>query len=144
MAFWGIPMNEQEKDPRTYAVIGAAMEVHRQLGCGFLEPVYQGAMEIELAARNVPFQRQVELLISYKGQPLNCTYRADFICFDKVIVELKALAQIGGIEEAQVINYLKATGFHVGLLLNFGARSLQYKRLVWGTPSVAVESVESV
>jgi GxxExxY protein len=125
-------MLAEENDPRTYAIIGAAMEVHRHLGCGFLEQVYQEAMEIELAARNIPFSRQIELVIAYKGQALKCGYRADFICFESVIVELKALSQIGGIEDAQVINYLKATGFHVGLLLNFGARSLQQKRLVYG------------
>jgi GxxExxY protein len=125
-------MDEQERDPRTYAIIGAAMEVHRQLGCGFLEPVYQEAMELELTARDISFRRQVELTINYKGQTLRNTYRADFVCFDSVIVELKALSQIGSIEDAQVLNYLKATGLRVGLLLNFGAKSLQYKRLVLG------------
>src|SRR5438874_13690145 len=116
-------MNEQEKDPRTYAIIGAAMEVHKQLGCGFLEPVYQEAMEIELAARGIQFQRQVELVIAYKGKPLRCTYRADFICFESIVVELKALAKLGGSEMAQIINYLKATSIKLGLLINFGAPS---------------------
>ena len=125
-------MNEQEKDPRTYAIIGAAMEVHCELGCGFAESVYQAAMELELAAKTIPFSRQVELVVAYRGQTLPCTYKADFVCFESIIVELKALSQIGGIEDAQVLNYLKAAGFHVGLLLNFGARSLQYKRLVLG------------
>jgi len=123
-------MLTEERDPRTHAIIGAAMEVHTQLGCGFLEPVYQEAMEIELAARNIPFKRQVEIAILYKGRPLCCTYKADLICFDNVIVELKALSRLSGVEEAQVINYLKATGVHVGLLLNFGCTSLQYKRFV--------------
>src|SRR2546426_10760815 len=123
-------MDQQEKDPRTHAIIGAAMEVHKQLGCGFLEPVYQEAMEIELASRNIPFKRQVELGILYKGRPLCCSYKADLICFEDVIVELKALSRLSGIEEAQVINYLKATRFHVGLLLNLGCASLQYKRFV--------------
>jgi GxxExxY protein len=119
-----------EKDPRTFAIIGAAMEVHRQLGCGFLEAVYQEAMELELAARGIPFLRQVELIVRYKGTELKCTYKVDFICFDDVIVELKALTQMGGVEEAQVLNYLKAAGFEVGLLLNFGKPSLEYKRLI--------------
>jgi len=125
-------MDEQERDPRTYAIIGAAMEVHRELGCGFLEPVYQEAMELELTARDISFRRQVELTINYKGQILRNIYRADFVCYDSVIVELKALSQIGSIEDAQVLNYLKATGLRIGLLLNFGAKSLQYKRLVLG------------
>ena len=120
-----------EKDARTYAIIGAAMEVHSQLGCGFLDAVYQEAMSIELGAREIPFRPQVELPVFYKGNRLTTYYKADFICFESIIVELKALSQIGGLEDAQVINYLKATGFHVGLLLNFGSRSLQYKRLVF-------------
>ena len=82
--------------------------------------------------RDIPFQRQVELPIFYKGTRLETSYKADLVCFGEVIVELKALAEIGGIEEAQVINYLKATGIKVGLLLNFGSRSLQYKRYVLG------------
>jgi len=122
------PSNEQ--DPRTYAIIGAAMEVHRQLGCGFLEAVYQEALEIELAARGIPFRTQEQLLIRYKGQVLQATYRMDLLCYDSVVVELKALARLSSTEEAQVINYLKATGCSVGLLLNFGASSLQYKRFI--------------
>jgi GxxExxY protein len=79
----------KRKIPRTHAIIGAAMEVHRELGCGFLEPVYQEAMELELFDRAIPYQRQVELTVSYKNRPLRATYKADVICFDEVIVELK-------------------------------------------------------
>ena len=130
-----------EKDPRTYAIIGAAMEVHRQLGCGFLEAVYQEALEIELKRAGVPAAPQVELPIFYRGQRLQCYYVADFVCYERIIVELKALSRLSGVEDAQVLNYLKATGLEVGLLLNFGTPSLQYKRLVWTHKDSAAECV---
>ena len=120
-----------EPDPMTHAIIGAAMEVHRQLGCGFLEPVYQEALALELISRKIPFLRDVRLPIRYKGQVLVTAYCADFICLDSIVVELKALARMSGTEEAQVINYLKATGYEVGLLLNFGTRSLEFRRFVF-------------
>jgi GxxExxY protein len=119
-----------ENDPRTYSIIGAAMEVHRHLGCGFFEPVYQEALELELTARGVPFRRQVELPVRYKGVLLETYYIADLICYDVVVVELKALSRLSGVEEAQVINYLKATGHEIGLLLNFGRASLEFKRFI--------------
>lgn len=126
-------MNEKEQlDPQTYGVIGAAMEVHKQLGHGFLENVYQEAFAIELASKNIPFQREVPLPVNYKGEPLAVSYRADFICYSEIIVELKAISKLTTIEQAQVINYLKATGFHRALLINFGTPSLEYKRLVFG------------
>lgn len=119
-----------EQDPRTYAIIGAAMEVHRQLGCGFLEPVYQEALALEFADRRIPFRPQFELPVRYKGRLLETIYRPDFLCFEQVIVELKALCALSGVEESQVLNYLKATGLEIGLLLNFGAPSLQSKRFI--------------
>jgi GxxExxY protein len=95
------------------------MEVHRQLGCGFLEPVYQEALELELAARKIPFVRELKLSLEYKGRLLDAKYSPDFICFDSVVVELKALSRTGGCEEAQVINYLKVTGHEVGATNKF-------------------------
>jgi GxxExxY protein len=118
------------KDPQTYAIIGAAIEVHTQLGHGFLEGVYQEALAIEFALRAIPFERESEISITYKGEPLASKYRADFVCFGEVIVELKALNALTSVEEAQVLNYLKATGYQRALLINFGTPSLQTKRLV--------------
>ena len=106
------------------------MEVHRQLGHGFLEAVYQEAMSAEFVIRSVPFQREVDLPVFYKSQQLHCGYRADFICYETVLVETKALACLNAIHDAQAINYLKATGLQRSILLNFGAPSLEHKRLV--------------
>ena len=117
-----------ERDPRTYAIIGAAMAVHQELGRGFLEAVYQEALMREMNAAAIPFLREVDLPIFYKSSPLAIHYRADFVCYSSVIVELKALTCLGGIERSQIINYLKATNYEVGLLLNFGADSLEYER----------------
>lgn len=121
-----------ERDAQTYAIIGAAMEVHRVLGLGFFEAVYQEALAEEFERRGIPFRQQVELPIVYKGKTLDTHYRPDFILFENIIVEIKALDALTSRERAQVLNYLKASGFHRGLLINFGARSLQYERLVWG------------
>lgn len=137
-------MSDDGRDPRTFAIIGAAMEVHRQLGCGFLEAVYQEAMTLELAARGIPSRHQVELPIHYKGQKLNTTYRTDFVCFDSVIIELKALSKISGTEESQILNYLKASGCETGLLLNFGTRSLEYKRFVWSPRSPEITQITQI
>ena len=120
------------KDKQTYAIIGAAMEIHRVLGHGFLERVYQEAMEHELVAQQIVYQREIEVAVIYKDKKLNCNYRADFICFGDIIVELKATENLTSKDEAQLLNYLKATGYKRGLLLNFGNESLQYKRVVNG------------
>lgn len=120
------------RDERTYKIIGAALEVHKELGCGFLEAVYQEGLGMEFGIQGIPFKSQPAIQIVYKGKPLNKTYQPDFVCYDEVIVEIKAISNLSGIEEAQLINYLKATGLKVGLLINFGTNSLEYKRLVYG------------
>jgi GxxExxY protein len=130
------------RDPQTYAVIGAAMEVHRELGHGFLEAVYQEALAIELAVKKIPFQREVALVVNYKGQKLACNYRADFVCYENLLVELKAISQLTGADEAQVINEMKATGMQRALLFNFGAPSLEYKRRVFNLRESAPSAEE--
>lgn len=120
----------ETRDEETYAVIGAAMTVHKELGCGFLEAVYQEALERELIIQNIAYVREKKIEIHFKGKPLDKYYKADFVCYDSIIIEIKALKKIEGHEEAQVINYLKASKTHKALLLNFGTTSLQYKRFV--------------
>jgi len=119
------------KDQRTYSIIGCAMEVHKELGCGFLEAVYQEALEREFKAQQIPFEAQPIIRIFYKGQVMDKTYQPDFVCHGEVIVEIKAISVLSGSEEAQLINYLKATGMKVGLLINFGTKSLEYRRFVY-------------
>ena len=114
----------------SYNIVGACMEVHTQLGCGFLEPVYQEASALEFLSKSIPFKKEFNLKINYKGNILEKTYVADFICYDKIVVEFKALGQLTTQHEAQVINYLRATNFKLGLLINFGEKHLEYKRLV--------------
>ncbi|MBR4829052.1 MAG: GxxExxY protein [Muribaculaceae bacterium] len=113
----------------SYKIIGCMMRVHRELGCGFLERVYQEALEQEFIVEGVPFQREVNLNIYYRGVPLQQNYIADFVCYDKIIVELKAISKLSDVEKAQVINYLKATGYELGILANFGETSLKTERL---------------
>ena len=133
-----------EKDPETFAIIGAVMEVHRELGRGFLELVYQTALALEFQERAIPFKAEVALPIRYKGKLLTCAYRADFVCFESVLVETKAIAKLTSADDAQLINELKATGLHRGLLLNFGGASLEHKRLVFGPPENLCQSAKSV
>ena len=114
----------------SYQIIGAAMEVHRQLGNGFLEAVYQEALAIEFELRDIPFVREDKLEIKYKNRLLSTFYIADFVCYDKIIVEVKALGELTGNHISQVINYLNATGMKLGVLINFGSESLEYRRLL--------------
>ena len=111
----------------TYAIIGAAMEVHKTLGPGFLESVYEAALAYELQKLGLTFERQKTLAVYYKGMTIG-EYRADFVVEGKVILELKAQKTLTSVDEAQLINYLKTTGLRVGLLFNFGAQSLQHER----------------
>jgi GxxExxY protein len=126
----GMTTDSGVRDPQTFAIIGAAMAVHTELGCGFLESVYRSAMMVELDTRRIPFRTEVPFAVKYKERPLPLNYRADLVCFESVVVEVKALRAIGPIEQAQAINYLKASGLPRGVILNFGARSLEYRRVV--------------
>jgi GxxExxY protein len=122
----------QVNDSETFAIIGAAMEVHRVLGCGFLESAYAGALAFELQARGIPVEREVSFVVRYKGHVLPTRYRADLVCFSSVIVEVKAMRALGDVETAQAINYLRAAQLKRALLLNFSGRKLVYKRVVLG------------
>jgi len=114
----------------SYKIIGACMEVHKELGCGFLEAVYQEALEIEFKNQGIPYEREKELKIYFKGTELRKRYNADFVCYEKIIVETKALSALNSDHEAQLLNYLKATSFRLGILVNFGEQKLNYKRMV--------------
>jgi len=126
-------MNANERElalkDEVYAIVGAALTVSNELGSGFLEAVYQEVLAIEFADRRIPCIAQPTVGIFYKGRELTKTYIPDFICFDQIIVEIKALKQLTSVEEAQLLNYLKATGKPVGLLLNFGNPKLEWKRM---------------
>ena len=118
-------------EEEVYKVVGAAIEVHRILGPGFAEAVYHEAVKIECELQKVPFVSQQQLNIVYKGQLLDKYYVADLVCYDKIIIELKALDQLTGKETAQILNYMKATGLRVGLLINFGASGkLEWQRFI--------------
>jgi GxxExxY protein len=115
----------------SYAVIGACFEVYNDKGCGFLEAVYQECLVLELGFRGIPFDPSSELKLDYRGRTLKKTYHPDFTCFDKIIIEIKAVSDLTDEHRAQVHNYLKATGYRLGLLVNFGAHGkLQYERIV--------------
>jgi GxxExxY protein len=119
---------------QSYAIIGAAMAVHTALGPGFHEVIYHQALTLEFGHRHIPARGEVRLPVYYNGRRLGASYRIDFLCFDSIVVELKALASVGRPEAAQLLNYLKVSGSYLGLLLNFGARRLEYRRVVWGKP----------
>ena len=118
-------------DPHTYAMNGAGMAVHRELGPGFLESVYQEALAVELEIRGIPFQREVHLPVRYRDRMLRAFFKADFVCYDDVIVEVKAVGALGPIHDAQAINYLKITKKERAVVLNFGAPSLEHRRIVF-------------
>ena len=126
------PSSPPATDPQTFAIIGAAMTVHHALGCGFLESVYKAAMHAELRAVGMPFRTEVPFHVTYRGEMLPLLYRADLVCFEAVIVEIKAVKTLSPIDHAQTLNYLKVSGLRRALLLNFGSRSLEYRRLVLG------------
>ncbi|MBR0546165.1 MAG: GxxExxY protein [Treponema sp.] len=121
---------DTKQDELTYGIIGAAMKVHTTLGCGFLESVYQDALEIEFKKLNIPYIREKKLNIYYEGEKLQSYYVADFVCYDSIIVELKALKNLSGTEESQILNYMKASKIKKSLLLNFGESKLYFKRYV--------------
>lgn len=114
----------------SFRIIGAAMEVHKVLGCGFVEVVYQEALEEEFKKRNIPYEREKELKINYKDKLLSKTFRADFICYDNIILELKAVHEFTDDHYAQIYSYLKASNMPLGILINFGKANLDYYRLL--------------
>jgi len=117
-------------EKETYSIIGASMAVHQELGHGFLEAVYQEALENELLFRKIPYRREIPIKIYYRDKPLNKCYIADFVCYNKVIVELKALSSITNEHQSQVLNYLTATRQKLGLIINFGKSTLEHKRII--------------
>lgn len=116
-------------EKESYMIRGCALEVHKELGCGFLEKVYQDALEIEFRNSGIPYEREKQIKVQYKGETLMHDYYADFVCYESIIIELKAVETVLPIHKAQTINYLKATGFQLGFLINFGEESLNIERL---------------
>lgn len=122
------------EDGRTFGIIGAAMEVHRVLGAGFLEVFYRDALAIDFGLRSIPFAAEAPCNVEYKGRPLRGHYRLDFVCFDSVVVEIKARSGTSAADHAQVLSYLASTRLQCGLLINFGGSRLEYRRFVLTKP----------
>ncbi|MEN8120230.1 MAG: GxxExxY protein [Bacteroidota bacterium] len=122
--------NDYPYKEETYKIIGCAMEVHSELGPGFLEAVYQEALSIVFNEKEIPYEQEKKLKILFRGKTLKKKYSADFFCYDKIIVELKAANKLNNNDLSQVLNYLKATNQEIGLLINFGAEQLEYKRVI--------------
>jgi len=135
---------EATADPRTYAIIGAAMAIHNKLGGGFLEGVYMEALAIELQRKQIPFESEVWLPITYEGVLLKTRYRCDFLCYDEIVVEVKSVGQLAETHEAQTINYLKAGRHPLGLLMNFRGPRLVIRRFVNGDARKRAESVQAL
>ena len=115
----------------TYKILGACFEVYKRMGCGFLEPVYQECLEIEFNLQEIPFTAQKELILEYRGKRLKHTYKPDFICFEKIVVEIKAVSNLIDEHRAQLLNYLHAPGYKVGLLINFGHHpKIEHERFI--------------
>jgi GxxExxY protein len=124
----------------TYQIIGACFEVYKRMGCGFLEHVYQECLRIEFDYQKVPYRKEQDIRLSYRETELGKHYRADFICFDKIIVEVKAVSNLSNEHQAQVINYLNASGLEIALLVNFGHYpKLEYKRIILSKDNKPVE-----
>jgi GxxExxY protein len=124
------------RDERTYAIIGAAMEVHRQLGPGYLESIYRQALAIEFGVGGIGFLQELLLPVTYKGHDLG-TFRADFLCHGTIIVEIKATGSLSRADEAQIIHYLASSARNIGLLINFGSASLEYRRMISPRPGAS-------
>ncbi|GHV74312.1 hypothetical protein AGMMS49940_16140 [Spirochaetia bacterium] len=119
-------------EKETYSIISAAMAVHNELGCGFLEAIYHEALEMEFVSRAIPYRREIQIAVYYKGEKLSKYYIADFVCYEKIVLELKAISKLIAEHQAQTMNYLKATNLRLGLLLNFGNTKLEHKRIIYG------------
>lgn len=115
----------------SYTIIGACFEVHKNLGCGYLEAVYKESLEIEFEKKDIPFKREMGLDVYFKGIKLKKKYYADFICYNKIVLEIKAIEKLNTNHISQILNYLKSSNLRLGLLINFGESSLKYKRIIF-------------